>query len=1587
MQSTLINTTQSNNPIDTLNSRSKELDPLYFSYKFDVNKFGRDVAIADLDVDEKDMSCWIPIADGRRRDGVGDLLEVEGIVTTRHYLNSIVLFDHGKSIPLPIARARKDPKVPETYSFRIDPVAKTAGLRAYFYQGSPKKDETVDIDSTTAKIDQYEHSKFCEQLFDMVVKGYIGAGSIGYQVLEAEHLPPDYRTGVPQGLHLHKVLMLEGSLVVLPANQDTVGKSLDGIRSVLCKGECCGKSLSPYLVKSLAAYAPPAKSIVSPGYNLKSKDNDQADKPWFEKFRFHLEELAGNDALNQLKIGDVNNKFKADKTPEQAAEELSTQYNLKKSLDSYPSKGKVEVDIEVKEDPEQQCPTGKGGAKDPFEEEQEAAGIFQREPQTEALGESYADVTRGDQGIVRTQYLKSLRKKYKKSHTCNCNGKCPTCSKEESKDLSSTYQTKTQPSDSVEPTKACQILSDGTANGKPLTDKQQGLFGASCNKKDKSVPEFGSKSLTDLRKKYKTVKGLRRRVRKHRPGSSTIYVAGKDLDAVRDSASKKGIKCSLTGEKGNMAKMKLVGHDDAIDELAKEFGKRVKSLTPLTKAATGKSDLEKYKEKYNEEKKNSPVLSQKEVKKEAEEGTPPKKLAKKNDEEWEERYNHREGHDTTDWGRKKEDKKESKSPRSPKKKEDKKQDLTGKRCLAGQTTRTGCIPKDGKKKKKDEKSLAVKSTTPIGVGPEGGGSRERLSISNETLLNSAGGTEERHEESMPVAVKIKANPQGAKNMSSKIVYRSKAANMGAPGGMDPAGTAPPMAPDEDTLSGGTEAGGDHWNKDMDENGEQGPDEPYGAQVLRRVHADLAGLLQEYDSFMDHLEDDSVRERVKKKLETMVEEMEDIESHWSGHERYKELSPLEGGDEVKENLGMVDEEEEMKESPEGEETEEEEGKDLDSADTTAVGVDSGLEEEPTTDEAVEGMTAAEDEEEEEDKEETPEEKSLRLHQVKSLRSRYGKKDWDEEEVHKSWLRKRWKQLGDSEDDMKEKQLLRRQWKSMTDKKKEDKEEEKSLVKIAEDIETEKKSLRNRWKQLGNSSKDLKEKKSLRNRWKSLEEDEKSVLAHKSLQDVLTEKKFLRKRWDEVEESAEGKEEKKWLRKRWQSVDGKEKQLKKDFPHLTTEADQVDVHRPKSPSNYTPGREPLQQFGAPVIGENKPIKKNKNIEGALLPKAPEPKEKPTNVKGSGGKTTGELLTSPPEPTESITNVHESPSSRRVNTDSTHDSTYGREQKSINEGELLPKAPEPKGLTNYDRKHVSRASVFLKDIHGTQSFGEAQRQKAYYHSKQMEGAALGMMGGEEGEEEKSLNLLGSYLKDYPFSQLCEEVDQVEVHKPKGPSSYTPGQEPMQQFGTPVLGEGKDYPFQPLDTATGEVDVHKPKGPNSYNPGKEPMQQFGTPVIGSKDYPEVGKEAGEVNVHDPKGPSKYKPGDEPMQQFGGDLLKQVKTIAHACHFLKDLSEEKAFGEDHRTKALYLHKALEPLAKEPEMAMEAENKDAASAMPEDLASEDIDGSKGIEGGMPFEPGEMDEKQLKDLQDSFALQQKAMQDLNKSMNGLASVLN
>ena len=215
-----------------------------YGYKLaDAGNYGLAVTIDTPDIDESRMSLVFPFADGRRRDGVGDLLEIGGIRTDRHRLNPVVLFDHGKALALPIAKA-EDPATHE-YTVFLDPQTQSATCKAFFYQGGEDKD----------------HAVFCEQLFDLVAKRYVRAGSIGFTVVMAKELPPNFETGTPKGLHLIAVNMLEASIVVMPANQDTVRKALSLNR-------VCGKALSPMLVKSLSPYAGERKAQL--GYEAKS---------------------------------------------------------------------------------------------------------------------------------------------------------------------------------------------------------------------------------------------------------------------------------------------------------------------------------------------------------------------------------------------------------------------------------------------------------------------------------------------------------------------------------------------------------------------------------------------------------------------------------------------------------------------------------------------------------------------------------------------------------------------------------------------------------------------------------------------------------------------------------------------------------------------------------------------------------------------------------------------------------------------------------------------------------------------------------------------------------------------------------------------------------------------------------------------------------------------------------------------------------------------------------------------------------------------------------------------------------------------
>lgn len=275
---------QSLNFLDARTKDFPDLDPYSFSYKIAGSNFGLDIpVVGDLEVDEGTMSLVIPAADGNDRDGVGDLLEITGINTSRHIRNPLALFDHGKEISRPIGRCRQDPKDVSSYTFKIDAVNKKAGARCFFYQG-------LNDCATTGECPTGTHSHFCLELFDMASRGLIGSGSVGYQVISGSPLQPDYVSGLPQGLHLQKILLLEVSLVVLPANARTVGKNdksydrlqatLDYIYKALSGGLINGERPSPLFIKSFSHRVP--ERPLSIGFDqkgLKVPNYRQAENP------------------------------------------------------------------------------------------------------------------------------------------------------------------------------------------------------------------------------------------------------------------------------------------------------------------------------------------------------------------------------------------------------------------------------------------------------------------------------------------------------------------------------------------------------------------------------------------------------------------------------------------------------------------------------------------------------------------------------------------------------------------------------------------------------------------------------------------------------------------------------------------------------------------------------------------------------------------------------------------------------------------------------------------------------------------------------------------------------------------------------------------------------------------------------------------------------------------------------------------------------------------------------------------------------------------------------------------------------------
>lgn len=408
--------------LKALNARGKS-SPLGHSYVLEEGKYAIDAFIDPgvLRLDEARMGVYIPFADGRTRDGVGDLLEIGGIDCSRHVQNPIALYDHGKAVTLPVGLASD----PDTggYTVELDQINKHAGAWTYFYSG-----KGIDGVSRAA---EHEHALFCEQLYDLMARKFVRGGSIGYTVINARELPPDHSTGTPKGLHLLAVKMLELSAVVLPANQDTVIKSLDDwergmaetAREILAMPGVCGKSLSRHLVKSLTPFA---------------------------------------EAVSAKETVAFGAPARAEKAPPP------------------------------------RCP-------------------------------------------YRTGDWVSV-----KSEPFDC--------------------------------QLCELELAGTAivragDGRRFRVKVTDLGAPSGLRVDK-------KSLDAVRKKYRPMKSLRRRTRRASAGSGIVYVGEKDMDLLAERAKACGVGCDRIGQIPRGHKVRLSGSDEAIDMLAREFGR------PMHKAIT-----------------------------------------------------------------------------------------------------------------------------------------------------------------------------------------------------------------------------------------------------------------------------------------------------------------------------------------------------------------------------------------------------------------------------------------------------------------------------------------------------------------------------------------------------------------------------------------------------------------------------------------------------------------------------------------------------------------------------------------------------------------------------------------------------------------------------------------------------------------------------------------------------------------------------------------------------------------------------------------------------------------------------------------
>lgn len=1001
-----------------LDSRNKSL--LGYGYKLlngPSTSYGMDTVMGEsMDIDENRMAVRIPFADGTRRDGVGDLTEVAGIKLDRHEKGRQVLFDHGKVVTLPVALT-EDPDTKQ-YTVFIDPHNRTADAWCFFYRG--KGLEGVQRNK------EYDHAVFCEQLFDLLTKRFVRGGSFGYQVIKGYPLQPDYEKGLPQGIHLLETLLLELGPVVLPANMDTVLKSKslgydpEAAYKILSMPTICGKTISPYLVKSLSGCVDKKAFLGLDGTYDKNPDNDPCPScpKCDSKDTGHVRSLSGNASCH--KCGHI---FKDSEYGKKAFE--GTQKVPLISVRDYTLDGRGHSDPphannaatgnHVKGDglkglkSLRQKYGQKGRLRNAFQHVAthvaaigSAAAYGAAAGHATGVGAGKGALAGAVGGAVSSIAGHVGKRGYNKVKDHIESKQSETESQNRRKgpveDESETPQ--------FHPQEHYQTrMGKGLVTGKKHNDVNEPCPNTFPNTTREAIiqQQAGQKSMDDLRLKYRKAKGLRRRLRKSVTGSSVMRVHEKDIQKLQGDAKEHGIEIAHLGTVNNLAKLRLTGGDSVIDELARRYGRKGTKAMPPFK-------LPGY---YGEEK--DPMRPDMPAVKKRTPGKLTRKPTFKSTLKKKKKYLTKDfpttrGEASTDWVSSDDYDQRTGGGRGG-------QFLKNKARNAGYQTRASAKdrtqnPHHPKKQAQEHhdwnegwddhhfihnpesygKSLKNKALkkTPVprvhGTSelPDDSG-RERLSISPGTLAHSTGGTENIK------SMKTKSQPtQSGEPVRKQSIHLAPAstseadtarvnANIGKvyaggdsktpirTGGRQAAklGKGIKAMPMNDTMEPEQDIDTpppDLEAEDHEIPGGEGELEKYSAQVIRQMHADATFLLQHYDGMREHLEHEEIDSTVQKKLENLVEEIEELEGLMSKH--HPDVEPLSGAE-------TPEEENEMEDEEEAEEGDEEEGP-----------ADSEIDEEPTPDEAVEGMMKPGDKNE----------KRLSSSEMKSLQNHYKRKSF-------------------------------------------------------------------------------------------------------------------------------------------------------------------------------------------------------------------------------------------------------------------------------------------------------------------------------------------------------------------------------------------------------------------------------------------------------------------------------------------------------------------------------------------------------------------------------------------------------------------